>query len=289
MTAPVERIFERHDDSFGAYFDATEHLERRESAFQDIHVFATAEHGRVMMIDGLTMLTERTHHVYHELMTHVPMACVDNPRAALVIGGGDGGAVTELVKHQSLETIVLAELDGAVVEMGRRWFPEVAKGLDDPRVTIEIGDGAAYLAAHENAFDVVVIDSTDICEEASDTTEVASPLATDAFYDNLKRALRPQGVAVQVLGSLVCYRQSLARLMQRLDRVWPTFAPLRMAAPFYITGEWASGLFTVDGRLEPRNFPLAEDALVYLNPAIARCALTPTNDLKRLLAATESA
>ncbi len=277
------RVYEEHDASFGSYFEAVKELERQESAFQDIHVFETELHGRIMMIDGLTMLTEHTHYVYHELMTHVPIACAGQVRSVLVIGGGDGGTVTELVKYPGIERIVLAELDGAVVDMSRRWFPEVAAGLDDPRVEIRIGDGAAYLASQDAAFDVVIIDSTDICDETGDITDVASPLATDAFYADLKKALRPGGVVSQVLGSLVFYQSSLAKLLRRLDGLWPQMRVMRMSTPFYITGEWAAGVYSVDNALEPGAISLPEDQLRYVNDAMARACLTPTNDIKRLL------
>ncbi len=258
-------------------------LETVRSSFQEIHVFETAAHGRIMMIDGLTMLTDHTHHVYHELMTHAPMACVPEPRAALVIGGGDGGAVSELVKYPQLERIVLAELDGAVIEVARRWFPEISAGLDDPRVEIRVGDGAAYLAEQESAFDVVVIDSTDICDEVADT-EVASPLATDAFYAALKRALKPKGVASQVLGSPFFYRDSLAALLKRLNGLWGEngFQVMRMPTPFYITGEWAAGLYTEDGALDPAYLTAPAASLRHVNPDVLRGALAETNDIKRM-------
>ncbi len=281
------RIFEAHDASFGGYYEATEVLDAVRSEFQDISVIETALHGRVMLIDGLTMLTDHTHHVYHEMMTHTPLACVKEPRSVLVIGGGDGGCVTELVKRPDLERIVLAELDGAVIEVARKWFPSLTKGLDDPRVEIRVGDGAAYLADQENAFDLVIIDSTDVCDEAVDS-EVASPLATDAFYASLKRALRPGGVAAQVLGSPVFYRDSLARLLHRLDGLWPHFKPMLVAYPFYITGDWACGLMSVDAPLNPTDFPLPANNLRYANAAVAAGALALPNEVRTMLETGEA-
>lgn len=276
------RVFERHDASFGAYFEVDAILETTRTEFQEIQILDTARHGRVMLIDGLTMLTEHTHYVYHELMAHTPMACVAAPKSALVIGGGDGGVVTELVKHPNLERVVLAEIDGGVVEASRRWFPEVAAGLDDPRVEIRIGDGAAYLAAQSAAFDVIVIDSTDVCEEAGETA-VASPLATDRFYADLKTALRPGGACTQILGSLTFYTASMTTLLQRLDGLWPRFEPLMMPCPFYITGDWIAGLFGVDGDLAPYRFPLDPARLRYANPDAVRGALAAPNDVLRAL------
>ncbi len=169
------RVFERHDESYGAFFDVTATLEEIESDFQKIAIYDTARHGRIMLIDGVCMLTQRTHFIYHEHMTHVPLACVEAPKSILVVGGGDGGAVTELIKRPDIERVVLAELDETVIDVSRRWFPELTSGLDDPRVEIRVGDGAAYVADNPDAFDVVIVDSTDICDESSEETTAASP------------------------------------------------------------------------------------------------------------------
>ncbi|MCG8442589.1 MAG: hypothetical protein MI723_12350 [Caulobacterales bacterium] len=277
------RIHERHDRSFGFYFEACDVLEIASSPFQEIKVINTAEHGRILLIDGLTMLTEHTHHVYHEHMAHIPLACAREARTALVVGGGDGGVVTELVKHASLERIVLAEIDETVIDVSRRWFPDVAAGLDDPRVEIRIGDGAAYMGASPGAFDVIIVDSTDICDEAHEATDIASPLATEAFQADMRRALRPGGVGIQILGSPTFYRRSMARIVPWLKGQWPRYTLVRMACPFYITGEWASGLFTADGALQPTRFPLPPGALRYLTPDVARGALALPGEFASLL------
>jgi spermidine synthase len=277
------RVFEQHDASYGAWFQATEVLETAKSEWQEIQVIETAVHGRIMLIDGLAMLTDRTHFVYHEHMTHLPAACVDDLRDVLIIGGGDGGAATELVKYPGVRSIVLAELDQLVIDVSRRWFPEVAAGLDDPRVTIEIGDGAAYVAGLEDAFDLVVIDSTDIAEEVTHVTDAAFPLSTDAFYASLKRAMRPGAAAIQVLGNAWFHPKSLAKILPRLARIWPRFEVVSMPTPFYISGDWTAGLYAVDGRLEPRTFRLAPEQLSYINPETARGALARPNFIRRML------
>ncbi len=278
------RIFERHDASYGAWYEATAVLETARSEWQEIQVIETEVHGRIMLIDGLAMLTDRTHFVYHEHMTHLPAACVESLRDVLVIGGGDGGAVTELVKYPGIESIVLAEIDPVVIDVARRWFPAVAAGLDDPRVTIEIGDGAAYVAGGESAFDLVVIDSTDIAEEVTHVTDTAFPLATDAFYESLKRAMRPGAAAIQVLGNAHFHPESFAKILPRLQRLWPRLEVVSMPTPFYISGDWTAGLYAVDGRLEPRTFRLPPEQLDYINEDTARGALAQPNFVRRMLA-----
>jgi spermidine synthase len=283
MPQKTTRVFEQHDKSFGGFFDATRILETAQSQYQDIKVIETEMHGRVMLIDGLTMLTDDTHFVYHEMMAHVPLACKSDATDVLVIGGGDGGMVRELVKHPQLRRIVLAELDGEVVRMAKRWFPALTEGLADPRVEVRIGDGAALVAASPGQYDVVIIDSTDICDEVYYDTESASPLATDEFYANLKACLKPGGVVTQVLGSTVFYRESMDDLLKRLVRIWPHFKPMMLPCPFYITGDWTMGLFSVDNTLEPSHWPIPSHELEYANEAVARGALALPNYVRRML------
>jgi spermidine synthase len=278
----MTRIFEQHDASYGAWFEA-DVLETAKSQWQEIQVIETAVHGRIMLIDGLAMLTDRTHVVYHEHMAHIPAACVEELRDVLIIGGGDGGVVTELVKYPEIRSIVLAELDELVVDVSRRWFPHVAAGLDDPRVSIRIGDGAAYIADKVDAFDVVIIDSTDISEEVTHVTDTAFPLSTDKFFEDLARAMRPGAAAIQVLGNAWFHPKSIAKLLPRLKGVWPRFEVVSMPTPFYISGDWTAGLYSVDGLLEPRVFRLPEYQLEYINPETARGALAQPNFIRRMI------
>jgi spermidine synthase len=216
-------------------------------------------------------------------MAHIPAACVEELRDVLIIGGGDGGVVTELVKYPEIRSIVLAELDELVVDVSRRWFPHIAAGLDDPRVSVRIGDGAAYIADKVDAFDVVIIDSTDISEEVTHVTDTAFPLSTDKFFEDLARAMRPGAAAIQVLGNAWFHPKSIAKLLPRLKGVWPRFEVVSMPTPFYISGDWTAGLYSVDGLLEPRIFRLPEYQLEYINPETARGALAQPNFIRRMI------
>lgn len=278
------RYFDANDASHGLYFEATALLAHVKSEFQDIKIIETTRHGRVMLIDDITMLTQSTHHVYHEHMAHIPLACVADPRRVLVIGGGDGGTVSELVKYPAIEAIELCELDGAVIDVSRDWLPDVAVGLSDPRVNIRVGDGAAYLADNPGAFDAIIIDSTDICEGAHEGVENASPLATDAFYDSLKAGLTEDGVAIQMLGSTTFYREGMAKLMPRLVSLWPHFRPVMMPCPFYISGDWNAGLLAERNRLEPVHVHEIAGELKYFNMEIAMGALALPNEVRALMA-----
>ena len=283
MTNTPLRFYDRHDASHGYYFDATAVLAHVKSDWQDIKIIDTKQHGRVMLIEDVTMLTQSTHHVYHEHMAHVPLACIEAPRRVLVIGGGDGGVVSELVKYPALEAIELCELDGTVIDVSREWLPDVAAGLDDPRVTIRIGDGAAYLSDNPGAFDAIIIDSTDICEEAEDGVENASPLATDSFYADVKAGLKPGGIAMQILGSTVFYPTGMGQLLPRLDGLWTHFAPVQMPCPFYISGDWTAALMSETNALDPVHAHTINGTLRYFNLDVARGALALPNEVRALL------
>lgn len=288
MTKLTTRFFDPCDKSHGIFFDALSLLAHVKSDWQDIKIIDTELHGRVMLLDDVTMLTQSTHHVYHEHMVHIPLACIEEPKSVLVIGGGDGGTVTELTKYPGIERIVLAELDGAVVEVSKEWLPDVAAGLSDPRVDIQIGDGAAFLAQSSGEWDAVIVDSTDICEEAhmdDAISEIASPLATDDFYTSLKAGLKPGGVAMQMLGSPTFYRRGMEMMFHKLSPLWASFRPVLMPCPFYISGDWCAGLLSETAVLTPRfHHPLTEP-LKYYNGDVALGALALPNEVRALLPA----
>lgn len=277
-----QKFFDAHNASYGSYVEG-ELIAHETSDWQDIKLVHTDLHGIVMLIDDVLMLSEDTHHVYHEHMVHLPLACIEHPKSVLVIGGGDGGAVTELAKYGGLERIVLAELDQAVIDVSVQYLPDLTKGLKDPRVEIRVGDGAAYLSEQTAAFDVIIIDSTDVCEEAHAGAQTANPLVTDEFYDNIKNALRPGGVTCQMLGSPHFYNNGMRLMYGRLADLFSNFKPFLMPTPFYISGDWCGGLMSDDNKLAPQYEHLCADQLEYFNADIAKGALALPNNVRSML------
>ena len=273
---------DQHTPSYASVFEGRL-LEQATTPFQDIKIIETIEGNRMMLIDDIVMLSTDTDFVYHEFMVHVPMACIAAPRQVLVIGGGDGGIVTELVRYAGLERIVLAELDGEVIRMSKAHLPQVSSGLADPRVQIEVGDGAAFLAANKGAFDVIIVDSTDVCEEAGEGETPANPLITDAFYADLKAGLKPGGLAMQVLGSGHFYPKGLSQVLTRLNGLFDQFTPVAMPCPYYISGDWVAGLYTDTGSLAPTHIHLDMDKLKYLNESLLPRTVAPPNFVRRLV------
>ncbi|MBR1886433.1 MAG: polyamine aminopropyltransferase, partial [Schwartzia sp.] len=156
------------------------------SEFQRIDIFDSLEFGRVLVLDGYTMLTEKDEFMYHEMIVHVPMCAHPNAKRALVIGGGDGGSVRELVRYDALTHIDLVEIDEEVVTACRKCLPQTAGKLDDPRVHIHYEDGLKFIRHHENEYDVIVVDSTD-------PFGPGEGLFTREFYGNCFRALKEDG------------------------------------------------------------------------------------------------
>ncbi len=158
------------------------------SEFQKIGVYQTPVMGRVLSLDGCFMVTDKDSFVYHEMLTHPSMSMIAHPETALVIGGGDGGTITELVKYPSLKSITLCEIDAEVVSTCKKFFPEISSGLSDSRVKVVCLDGAAYVKTFQEEFDVILVDSTDPVGPGKALYELD-------FYRSVKKALKRGGVA----------------------------------------------------------------------------------------------
>jgi len=157
------------------------------SKYQDVLIFKSETYGNVLVLDGVIQCTERDEFAYQELITHIPMTCHPNPKRVLVIGGGDGGVIREIVKHESVEEVTICEIDEAVIRLSKEHLPNMAVGFSHPMVTIHIGDGFPFLKDKQNTFDVIITD-------ASDPVGPAESLFQAEYFGLLKNALRPGGV-----------------------------------------------------------------------------------------------
>jgi len=158
------------------------------SEYQSVMVFQSSTYGKVLILDGVIQLTERDECAYQEMITHLPLCSIPNPKKVLVIGGGDGGVLREVSRHSSIEQIDICEIDKMVVDVAKQFFPDIAVGYDDPRVNLHIGDGVAFLkAVPEGTYDAVIVDS-------SDPVGPAQELFEKPFFQSVANALRPGGV-----------------------------------------------------------------------------------------------
>ncbi|KAF3489447.1 hypothetical protein F2Q69_00054416 [Brassica cretica] len=164
------------------------------SDYQDVIVFQSATYGKVLVLDGVIQLTERDECAYQEMITHLPLCSIPNPKKVLVIGGGDGGVLREVARHASVEHIDMCEIDKMVVDVSKQFFPNVAIGFEDPRVNLVIG-GAFLNNAAVGSYDAVIVDS-------SDPIGPAKELFEKPFFQSVARALRPGGVVCTQAESL---------------------------------------------------------------------------------------
>jgi len=131
------------------------------SPYQHIVVFKSKTYGIVLVLDGVIQATERDEFAYQEMLTHVPLCSHPNPKKILVIGGGDGGILREITRHECVEEIVLCEIDNMVIETSKKYLPHMAIGFNDPRVIVFNGDGAEYVKQRKGEFDIIIVDSSD--------------------------------------------------------------------------------------------------------------------------------
>lgn len=168
-----------------------EKLHEEQTPYQRIEIYDTERFGKLMVIDGFVMLTDRDNFIYHEMMSHPALFTHPNPRSVAVIGGGDCGTVREVLKHPQVQEVWQVEIDERVTRLSERYFPELCESNSDPRAHFYFGDGIKWMAdAEPGSIDVVIIDSTD-------PIGPAKGLFTEAFYRDTHKALRSKGLLVQ--------------------------------------------------------------------------------------------
>lgn len=181
---------ERNEDSAFSLRHSGDLLYRKTSAYQDIKVYETFKFGNTLVLDDMIMCTEKDEFVYHEMIAHIPMMTLPNPKRALVIGGGDGGTVRELLRYDSLEEVVLVEIDEFVIDACKQYLPSIAGSLDHPKLKLHVADGIQYVReAADRSFDLIIVDSTD-------PVGPAEGLFNEAFYQQVHRCLTDDGVLV---------------------------------------------------------------------------------------------
>jgi spermidine synthase len=222
--------FQNENLSIGLKIEKTLHSEQTE--FQGMDVIQTKQYGNMLVLDGCVMTTDKDEFVYHEMLAHVGLHTHPNPKKVLVVGGGDGGVIREIVKHKSVEKAVLAEIDGRVIEVSKQYFPEIAKGLSDPRVDVQVADGIKYVKDHPNTFDVIYIDSTD-------PIGPAVGLFAKEFYQSVYDALTEDGLFVAQSESPFANADLIANIHRDVRDIFPQSYLYLAHIPTYPTGTWS--------------------------------------------------
>ena len=200
--------------------------------FQKLAVVETKQFGRMLILDNVIQTTIADEFVYHEMISHVALNTHQRPRSVLVVGGGDGGVVREIVKHDSVEKVVHCEIDGAVIEASRKYLPEISCALDNPRVKIIVDDGIKHVREHKNAYDVIMVDSTD-------PTGPAEGLFSADFYKDIYESLTEDGIFVAQTESPFFNRTLISRLYRDISSSFPVTRLFLANIPTYPGGLWS--------------------------------------------------
>ena len=216
---------------WGQRFLVKRELARVKSDFQDIVIFESVSHGRVMVLDGVIQITEADEFVYQEMLAHVPLLAHGAAENVLIIGAGDGGVLRRVLQHQGVKRAVMAEIDGEVIRLAREVLPAIAgEAWNDPRAEVIVGDGIDYVRrAGDASFDAIIVDSTD-------PIGVGEVLFTDEFYENCARILTPRGLVVNQCGVPFMQADELRETSARRRRFFPHVSAYVAAVPTYVGG-----------------------------------------------------
>lgn len=206
------------------------------SEFQRIDIFDAAEFGRVLVLDGRIMLTEKDEFIYHEMISHVPMSVNPDIKRVLLLGGGDGGTARELLKYDGIEKIDLVEIDEVVVNACKKFLPQTAACLDNPRVNVFIEDGLKFVRRAENQYDLILVDPTD-------PFGPGEGLFTKEFYGNCFQALTECGIIVNQHENPYYAKDamSMKRAHKRIATSFPIISVYQVHIPTYPSGHWLFG------------------------------------------------
>jgi spermidine synthase len=238
---------EAHTPNVNFSIRVSRHIYSEKTEFQQIDVFDSPEFGRFFSLDSVLMVTEKDEFIYHEMITHVPMAAAPDTRHVLVVGGGDGGTVRELTRYPTIERIDMVDIDRRVVEVCKEFLPFTSCKLDDPRVRLCFEDGVKFVASKENEYDLIIVDSTD-------PISVGEGLFTGEFYKSCHRALKENGILVNQHESP--YYEITAKAMRRAhQRIKELFAiescrVYQAFIPTYQSGHWLFGFADKTGKTD---------------------------------------
>lgn len=216
---------------WGQRFLVKRELARTQSDFQDIVIFESVSHGRVMVLDGVIQITEADEFVYQEMLAHVPLLAHGATERVLIVGAGDGGVLRRVLQHRTVKRAVMCEIDGEVIRLSKQFLPKIGgDAWNDPRAEVIVGDGIDYVKhAPDAAFDVIIVDSTD-------PIGVGEVLFSDSFYENCARVLTPRGLVVNQCGVPFMQADELRETCARRAKFFPHVTAYVAAVPTYVGG-----------------------------------------------------
>ncbi len=203
----------------------------QQSKFQEVAVVETEGYGKALYIDGLLMLTEKHEFFYHDVIVHPALFIHPAPKNILIIGGGDGGSLREVLKHSSIEKVDMVEIDELVVEASKKFFPTLNTGFNNPKANIMFEDGIKYIAETKNKYDIVIVDS-------SDPIGPAEGLFNKTFYENAYKILNQDGIITSQIESPLFYPEFFKGHFSMTKNIFPVAVPMIGFEPDYPYGMW---------------------------------------------------
>jgi spermidine synthase len=237
---------EKQTEHFGITMRINKIMESEQTDFQKLEMVETEEFGNMLILDGMVMTTKVDEFVYHEMVAHVPLSTHPNPKHVLVVGGGDGGVIREVLKHPSVEKATLVEIDGKVIEYSKKYLPEIAGELDNPRVEVIVGDGFMHIHESKNKYDVVMVDSTE-------PVGPAAPLFERGFYQGIYEALKDDGIFVAQTDNPWFKADLIQKVQSDVKEIFPITRLYIANIPTYPSGMWT---FTIGSK---KHDPLETD------------------------------
>ena len=223
---------EKQTENFGITMKVNKTLHTEKTDFQHLEMAETAEWGNMLFLDGMVMTSQRDEFVYHEMVAHVPLFTHPNPENVLVVGGGDGGVIREVLKHLSVKKATLVEIDGKVIEYSKKYLPEIAGELENDRVEVIVGDGFMHIAESESVYDVIMVDSTEPVGPAVN-------LFTKGFYSGISKALKEDGIFVAQSDNPRFKGDLIKQVMSDVKEIFPITRLYTANIPTYPSGLWA--------------------------------------------------
>lgn len=261
--------------------EVTKTLFSGQSKFQTVEIFETREYGRAMAIDNVFMTSEADEFIYHEMLTHPALLTAKDPKRVLVIGGGDGGTVREVLKHPGIESCVMIEIDELVVTACKEHLPSIGTAWNDPRLDLRFDDGISYVKnSDEPKFDVILLDGTDPIGPGEVLFDIE-------FFRGCKRMLKPDGIMALQSETPILLQDVFFETQGKLRSLWKNVLPYFAGVPLYASGSWSwtwcsdrEGHLDVDAT---RAQPIIEQAKYY-NGSIHDSAFAQPNYVRRGLA-----
>ncbi|MFC3210555.1 spermidine synthase [Planomicrobium okeanokoites] len=229
---------EKQTENFGITMKINKTLHTEQTDFQYLEMAETEEWGNMLFLDGMVMTSEKDEFVYHEMVAHVPLFTHPNPENVLVVGGGDGGVIREILKHPSVKKATLVDIDGKVIEYSKKFLPSIASGLEDARVEVIVGDGFMHIAESENEYDVIMVDSTEPVGPAVN-------LFSKGFYAGISKALKEDGIFVAQSDNPWFKGDLIQQVQNDVREIFPITKLYLANIPTYPSGLWA---FTIGSK-----------------------------------------